>query len=123
MLSHLKYFIVALMYSLVLLSFLQKMIANQVYNYCAELSSVPDKQTIDLKVFDTAIWLRDQGYLVDSGSADSGFSFVLSERGLHALNLKPSSLCGEESFRDRISQGISGISVGIVSGLMVEFFK
>ena len=98
-------------------------VANQVHSYCSGLSSPPDKKRIESKVSNTTIWLKQEGYLVDRGSGDTGFSVVLSERGLHALNLKPSSLSSNESFGDRISQGISNISEGTLSGLMVEFFN
>ncbi|CAE6902880.1 hypothetical protein ACOMICROBIO_LMKGKHOH_02193 [Vibrio sp. B1FIG11] len=98
-------------------------VASEVHNYISGLSNAPSLQVLDEKVFHTGLWLRDEGYVTDKGSAGEGFSFVLSERGLAALNTKPSSLSGGESFGDEISKGLRDISVGVASGLMIEFFK
>lgn len=95
--------------------------------YClGELISTSEIKDLDDKSYHTLMWLRDEGYITSLGAAGDGFTVVLSQKGLTALNVMPVSLSGENSdtsFGDKISEGIENVAVNTLTGLMIEFFK
>jgi len=78
---------------------------------------------IDDIVFETVIWLKDEGFLKDKGSSDNGFVVVLTNHGLTAINEVPIFLDSKKTFKKYFYQGITGLPFSTLSGLMVDFFK
>jgi hypothetical protein len=81
-----------------------------------------DEEAMDDLVHDTVSWLIREGYLVDHGLDSNHLNVSISERGLRAINRKPSSL-DSNSFKEIFSSSIKTTSLSIVSNAVVELFK
>ncbi len=81
-----------------------------------------DEEAMDDLVHDTVSWLIREGYLVDHGLDSNHLNVSISERGLRAVNKKPSSL-DSNSFKEIFSSSIKTTSLNIVSNAVVELFK
>ena len=81
-----------------------------------------DKEAMDDLVHDTVSWLIREGYLVNHGLDSNHLNVSISERGLRAINKKPTSL-DSNSFKEIFSSSIKSTSLSIVSNAVVELFK
>jgi hypothetical protein len=74
-------------------------------------------------VYHTLDWLIRENFLSDQGSSDTNYLVTFTLQGLNSINGVPSAISGDASFKDVFINGLSNISYGTVSGLMVELFK
>jgi hypothetical protein len=71
----------------------------------------------------TIKWLQTEDFLMDGGSNISFYRLTLSQKGLNAINSLPSNISEKRTIRSYISGGLSKVSSGTASGIMVELFK